>query len=630
MSSTTGATASPSTDAAHATPPESSTANAKRSKPKRWNQRSSRAPHQGEMKDGAQEGALVVLEQEMKQKEKLVEQVGGSSSSSSANRGATTRHPDRKPRLLPDYSRMDIEAANFFEPIVEGMVLKGKNIVIGDHDDTTTAPAPSPVAAYKVIRKVGRGSFGVVALCQKMNQEETERRDFITDDATCTSASGPVALKIMRPLQKYNQYVNDARIEAENLRMISELEDMTKTEREHYVVRLFETFEFYSESADRDSNNMIKGPLSYLALACEPLDCTLHEFVFEKNRGRGMFLEDIRQYARQLLQTAGYLHDRLGACHTDFKHKNIMLAYPGLEQGALRSESAKNAINAFSPASRIPERPRGQVTTAEKAKQLPRRNDQEGLPDLFLKDGHKDKRSALRTHLYEEIPDIQKWPVQVQRSKAMTSNELKKHPYLRPRATEIRVMDFGNMAYEEEYGHVRPINTRQFRAPEILLDTKKGWNEKSDIWCLACVFLFLYSGRMWFNSHDDVEQMGLMEAALSDDGTTSGTSTAGSLFASAFSSGECRKGNLLAKVQPIEHEVVSGGTSNSLSHTKGKGKGKKGGGKNRPPEVFRLKEDILDVEFRSFLRFLLTLHPDRRPSAAATLEHPFLRTDRKA
>lgn len=49
----------------------------------------------------------------------------------------------------------------------------------------------------------------------------------------------------------------------------------------------------------------------------------LADFVFERNLRRGFFVSDIRLVAKQLFQTAAYLHKR-GFTHTDFKHKNVM------------------------------------------------------------------------------------------------------------------------------------------------------------------------------------------------------------------------------------------------------------------------------------------------------------------
>merc|ERR1712096_330370 len=60
--------------------------------------------------------------------------------------------------------------------------------------------------------------------------------------------------------------------------------------------------------------------------------------------------------------------------------------------------------------------------------------------------------------------------------------------YMRPVATDIKLIDFGNATYHDEH-HSSIINTRQYRGPEILFSL--GWEEKSDIWSLGCILMEL-------------------------------------------------------------------------------------------------------------------------------------------
>merc|ERR1712032_1195235 len=84
-------------------------------------------------------------------------------------------------------------------------------------------------------------------------------------------------------------------------------------------------------------------------------------------------------------------------------------------------------------------------------------------------------------------------------------------PYLRPAAGQIKLIDFGNATYEDEH-HSSIINTRQYRGPEVLLET--GWQERSDIWSLGCIFAELYTGELLFGTHEDLEHLALMEKTL--------------------------------------------------------------------------------------------------------------------
>lgn len=57
--------------------------------------------------------------------------------------------------------------------------------------------------------------------------------------------------------------------------------------------------------------------------------------------------------------------------------------------------------------------------------------------------------------------------------------------------------------------HSSVISTRQYRAPEVILQL--GWSEPSDIWSLGCILMELYTGRLVFSTHDSLEHLALME-----------------------------------------------------------------------------------------------------------------------
>merc|ERR1719450_2053806 len=68
--------------------------------------------------------------------------------------------------------------------------------------------------------------------------------------------------------------------------------------------------------------------------------------------------------------------------------------------------------------------------------------------------------------------------------------------YVRPASTTVKLIDFGNATYELEH-HSSIINTRQYRAPEVILAL--GWNERSDLWSMGCILMELYTGELLFH-----------------------------------------------------------------------------------------------------------------------------------
>ncbi len=85
----------------------------------------------------------------------------------------------------------------------------------------------------------------------------------------------------------------------------------------------------------------------------------------------------------------------------------------------------------------------------------------------------------------------------------------KERTWQRPIDTEVRVIDFGGATYDDER-HTLIINTRQYRAPEVILENLI-WNETSDIWSMACIMLELYTGELFFDTRKDIEHLAMIE-----------------------------------------------------------------------------------------------------------------------
>lgn len=83
--------------------------------------------------------------------------------------------------------------------------------------------------------------------------------------------------------------------------------------------------------------------------------------------------------------------------------------------------------------------------------------------------------------------------------------------YKRPKSASIKLIDFGNATYNHE-SHSSIVNTRQYRSPEVILNT--GWNESGDLWCLGCILLELYTGELFFSTHENLEHLALIEKLL--------------------------------------------------------------------------------------------------------------------
>lgn len=59
------------------------------------------------------------------------------------------------------------------------------------------------------------------------------------------------------------------------------------------------------------------------------------------------------------------------------------------------------------------------------------------------------------------------------------------------------VIDFGGATFENQHKS-SIINTRQYRAPEVVLDC--GWDVSSDMWSVGCILMEMYTGELLFGT----------------------------------------------------------------------------------------------------------------------------------
>ena len=76
------------------------------------------------------------------------------------------------------------------------------------------------------------------------------------------------------------------------------------------------------------------------------------------------------------------------------------------------------------------------------------------------------------------------------------------------RHRSIRIIDFGNGVFRGDH-HSTTINTRQYRAPEVILE--QGWDQKSDMWSAGCAIAEMFTGELLFATHENMEHLAMIE-----------------------------------------------------------------------------------------------------------------------
>lgn len=145
--------------------------------------------------------------------------------------------------------------------------------------------ADFPNGRYKILSDLGEGTFGKVVEC--WDRCEARR----------------VAIKVVRSINKYRQA---ARLEIEVLLHLN----LNDPEGLFHCVKLHSWFEYHS----------------HVCMVFEKLGPSLYDEL-RRNRFRPFPLDQVRDYAFQLLESVNFVHN-LTLIHTDLKPENILLAEP--------------------------------------------------------------------------------------------------------------------------------------------------------------------------------------------------------------------------------------------------------------------------------------------------------------
>ena len=81
-----------------------------------------------------------------------------------------------------------------------------------------------------------------------------------------------------------------------------------------------------------------------------------------------------------------------------------------------------------------------------------------------------------------------------------------------PESTRIKLIDFGGATYDNDKKKSSIVNTRQYRAPEVILGAT--WSTPVDLWSAGCILAELYIGELLFATHDNIEHLALIEKCI--------------------------------------------------------------------------------------------------------------------
>lgn len=141
-----------------------------------------------------------------------------------------------------------------------------------------------------------------------------------------------------------------------------------------------------------------------------------------------------------------------------------------------------------------------------------------------------------------------------------TSVDPMTHRALPPEPCRVRICDLGGCC-DERHSRTAIVSTRHYRSPEVVLSL--GWMYSTDLWSMGCIIYELYTGKLLYDTHDNLEHLHLMEKTLgrlpADWSVRCGTQEARDLFTAAGTLQPCKDPKHIARIaraRPVR-EVIT-------------------------------------------------------------------------
>ncbi|XP_058004163.1 uncharacterized protein LOC110651490 isoform X3 [Hevea brasiliensis] len=242
---------------------------------------------------------------------------------------------------------------------------------------------------------------------------------------------------------------------------------------------------------------------------------------------RGVPLGMVKEICFHILVGLDYLHRQLSIIHTDLKPENILLLSmidpskdPRKSDTPLILPTSKNKIVAESPASKYSQSLNGDLTKNQKKKirkkakkaaqsSVGKEVYEENSADTEVL-GHEDSNTATKSNegshnepntsvakdesrKHEENKGVCQEKLAHRRGSRSTRQKL-----LTAVDLKCKLVDFGNACWTYKQ-FTSDIQTRQYRCPEVILGSK--YSTPADLWSFACICFELATGDVLFDPH---------------------------------------------------------------------------------------------------------------------------------
>jgi serine/threonine protein kinase len=295
---------------------------------------------------------------------------------------------------------------------------------------------------YILLHKIGTGGFASVWLSYYMNDPKKQYY---------------YAIKIQNP-----EYYKEGKLEVDTFLKISKIQS-------DYLINMIEHFKF----------KPLQSKQYAICMVFELMACSVYQLIRRGKYKKGLPPEIVYNISLQIIRGVKDIHNKLKMIHTDIKPENILIK--GYEKNIkyLIDEVDKyNLSNMYKEL--LDNEKNNSSLSLKKTKNI------------------KKLKQIVKNKMKEQVMSIMDEIKQNSDSVSVSEKELEDEDM---NNIQVVISDFGSIIDLNDYNKKAEIQTRYYRAPEIVL--KCGFDEKCDVWSLGCSIYEILTGDILFDPEKD-------------------------------------------------------------------------------------------------------------------------------
>ena len=327
---------------------------------------------------------------------------------------------------------------------------------------------------YSLIDKIGYGSYSSVWL------------------AYCISDNNFYAIKIQNS-EDYEEGLEEMNI----LNRIKELNSK-------HLINIVDGFEIVKQEeklkkfkkGNKKYTKKVTVNNKFICMVLPLMACSLYTLIKRGKYSKGLGNELMLKSINCLVSSISLLHGNLRLCHTDLKPENMLISGCSFKVSEIIEEYSKFNLRSLYEKSLDEE-------IKLKNYDLQNQNIKKKIRKLkanILKKLHVKILDSM-TSISKDTDSSSSDEDSNSESNYSEINEIINPKNLE--SCEVVLTDFGSNIRIKDLEEYDEIQTRYYRAPEVIL--KLNYNEKIDIWSIGCCLYEIYTGEILFNPDKDCD-----------------------------------------------------------------------------------------------------------------------------